>query len=142
MRPYKRDSFLNEALNRNQNQNPRFYMGGFYHHYLDKPFTQNDDLDQDYSQYGNPEIRQGSHVGKGPKNYRRSDASIQEEVCEELTIHPNLDASDIEVKVTKSIVTLSGSVPNREMKRLAETCIDHVRGVHDVFNHLQVGTVV
>ncbi len=142
MRPYQKDSFLNEASNHNQNHNPRFYNGGSYHHYFDKPPIQNDTLDRDYSQFGNPEIRQGTHAGKGPKSYRRSDASIQEEVCEEMTLHPELDATHIEVKVSKSIVTLTGTVSSRAMKRLAETCIDHVSGVLDVFNHVQVEPVV
>jgi len=34
MRPYKKDSFLNEASNQHQNQHPRFYRGGSYRHYI------------------------------------------------------------------------------------------------------------
>lgn len=161
MRPYIKDSFLNEAFNHSQNQNPRFFRGGSYRHYFDKPSIQTEgyflgneeeDLGLSYTRFGNPELepwnqansrtRDGSHAGKGPKFYRRSDASIQEDVCEELTQHPYLDASEIEVKVEKSIVTLTGTVPNRQMKRLAETCTDHIRGVHDVLNHLQAGASI
>jgi osmotically-inducible protein OsmY len=35
-------------------------------------------------------------------------------------------------------VTLTGTVDARMVKRAAEECCDHVRGVKDVHNHLRV----
>lgn len=80
----------------------------------------------------------GAFTGKGPKNYVRSDDRIREDVCEHLSLHPYVDASDIEVAVSEGEVTLTGTVDARLAKRAAEECCDHVRGVHDVHNHLRV----
>lgn len=80
----------------------------------------------------------GVFTGKGPKNYVRSDERIREDVCEHLCYHPYLDASDIEVTVHEGEVTLTGTVEARMVKRAAEECCDHVRGVRDVHNQLRV----
>ena len=80
----------------------------------------------------------GAFTGKGPKNYVRSDERIREDVCEHLSYHPYIDASDIEVSVREGEVTLTGTVDGRMVKRAAEECCDHVRGVTDVHNHLRV----
>jgi hypothetical protein len=80
----------------------------------------------------------GAFSGKGPKNYVRSDERIREDVCEQLTHHPQVDASDIEVTVREGEVTLTGTVDTRMAKRAAEEAGDHVRGVKDVHNQLRV----
>src|SRR5579884_2129826 len=41
----------------------------------------------------------GMYAGRGPRNYKRSDERIQEDVNEQLTLHPGIDATDIEVSV-------------------------------------------
>ncbi len=90
---------------------------------------------------GHPSLWQrvkGAFSGKGPKNYVRSDERIHEDVCEHLTHHPYVDASDIEVAVKDGEVTLSGTVDGRMVKRAAEEACDHVRGVKDIHNHLRV----
>ena len=95
----------------------------------------------DAHQAGHPSLWQrvkGAFSGKGPKNYVRSDERIHEDVCEHLTHHPYIDASDIEVIVRDGEVTLSGTVDARMVKRAAEEACDHVRGVKDVHNHLRV----
>jgi osmotically-inducible protein OsmY len=79
----------------------------------------------------------GPHSGKGPKNYRRSDERIREEVSEMLMRHGEIDASDIEVEVAEGVVTLRGSVDTRRTKRLAEDIVDSVRGVEDVRNEIK-----
>lgn len=92
-------------------------------------------------QAGHPSLWQrvkGAFSGRGPKNYVRSDERIHEDVCEHLTHHPYVDASDIEVTVRDGEVTLSGTVDARMVKRAAEEACDHVRGVKDVHNHLRV----
>jgi hypothetical protein len=80
----------------------------------------------------------GGLSGKGPKNWTRSDERIREDVCECLTYHPNIDASEIDVTVKDAEVTLTGTVFDRGSKRLAEDIVEGVRGVHDVHNQLRV----
>jgi osmotically-inducible protein OsmY len=81
-----------------------------------------------------------SYVGRGPKNYRRSDERIEEEINERLERDPQIDATDIEVTVKDGEVTLSGTVENRRVKRLAEDLADDVYGVKDVQNRLRMST--
>lgn len=76
--------------------------------------------------------------GRGPKNWARSDERIREDVCECLTYHPNVDASEIDVIVKDGEVTLAGTVHDRGSKRLAEDIVEDVRGVKDVHNQLRV----
>lgn len=75
--------------------------------------------------------------GKGPKGYKRSDERIKEEVHETLTWNNEVDASEIEVEVKEGEVTLTGSVSDRRMKRLAEELIEDISGVNDVVNQLK-----
>lgn len=79
-----------------------------------------------------------SHRGKGPKGYTRSDDRVREEVSDALEQDHWIDASEIEVNVKDGIVTLSGQVGTRKMKRLAEDCVSDLRGVKDVINTIQV----
>jgi hypothetical protein len=80
----------------------------------------------------------GPYVGKGPKGYVRPDERIYEEVCERLARFGHLDASDIEVAVKNGEVSLTGSVRDRDQKRLAEDLADGVIGVKDVHNLLRI----
>jgi PleD family two-component response regulator len=77
-------------------------------------------------------------VGRGPKGYRRSDDRIREDVNEELTRHPDIDPSDIEVRVEQCEVTLTGTVDHRHAKRLAEDLAERVSGVTEVHNQIRV----
>jgi len=79
----------------------------------------------------------GPHVGKGPRNYSRTDERIYEVACERMTRHGRLDAHDIDVEVQDGEVTLTGNVSDRRAKRLAEDIVDSVYGVRDVHNRLQ-----
>lgn len=79
-----------------------------------------------------------SHVGKGPKGWQRSDERIREEVCEVLARHPEVDASDVEIKVQGGEVTLTGTVTDRDAKRIAEDVVERVFGVKDVQNQIKV----
>ena len=80
----------------------------------------------------------GRHAGRGPKGYRRSDDRIREDVNDRLTAHPDIDASEIEVRVQNGEVTLSGVVEDRRTKRMAEDAIEEIAGVDDVHNQLKV----
>lgn len=80
----------------------------------------------------------GEHFGKGPKGYRRADARILEEVCEMLTEHGEIDATEVEVDVKDGVVMLSGTVQNRRIKRMIEDMSENISGVKDVRNDLRV----
>lgn len=111
-------------------------------------FDDEDDVRARQAPPGGLGIRHGSGIvtsplpvsfkGRGPRNYVRSDARIREHVCDALTDHERVDASDIQVEVEDANVTLTGSVPEREMKRLAETTAEACRGVQHVTNLLRV----
>jgi len=80
----------------------------------------------------------GSHRGRGPKNYRRSDERIREDVSDRLSDNDWLDASDIDVDVDGGNVTLTGVVDSRHAKRLAEDIAESCSGVTNVQNNLRV----
>lgn len=92
------------------------------------------DRGQQWSGSGYP----GGQRGIGPKGYERSDERIREDVCERLTEHDAIDASNIEVNVSGGVVRLSGDVPRRYMKHLAEDAVADAVGVRDVENTLRV----
>jgi hypothetical protein len=79
----------------------------------------------------------GLFRGTGPKNWVRSEERIHDDVCMRLAHHPQVDATDIEVTIEDGEVTLSGTVPERRMKRMAEEAIEDVLGVRDVHNRLK-----
>src|SRR5262245_2303855 len=80
----------------------------------------------------------GPYAGRGPKGYQRSDERIKEDLCERLTQHGEIDASEIEVKVSNREITLTGAVPSRQAKRMAEDLAEAVSGITDVHNQLRV----
>jgi osmotically-inducible protein OsmY len=79
-----------------------------------------------------------SKFGKGPKGYKRSDERIKEEICDLLTSHPEVDPTEVEIKVSNSEVTLTGTVDSRHEKRLIEDLASQIAGVSDVTNQLRV----
>ncbi len=80
----------------------------------------------------------GPHAGIGPRNYRRPDERIVEDVIERLTRHSLIDASDINVTAHDGIVTLTGTVEDRNMKRVADDEANSVWGVKDVHNEIRI----
>ncbi len=85
-------------------------------------------------QYG----ERGRFSGRGPRGWQRPDERIREDVNQRLTDHPFLDASDVEVQVQQCEVTLTGTVEDRQAKRLAEEVVETVSGVKEVHNQLRV----
>jgi hypothetical protein len=92
------------------------------------------------SELGRGELGRGRHYGRGPRNYRRSDDRIEEDINEQLTRHPEIDATEIEVNVNNGEVTLTGTVDDRYDKRLAEDIAESVSGVRDVHNQIRVSS--
>jgi hypothetical protein len=82
--------------------------------------------------------RARSYAGRGPKGYQRSSERITEDVCDALTRHPFIDASDISVRCEEGEVILSGTVNDRREKRLAEDAAERVTGVTEVRNEIRV----
>ena len=99
-----------------------------------RPSTGDPDYGRDYETLD--WRRPGPHTGLGPAGYTRSDERIHEDVCERLTHHGAVDASDIEISVEDGIVTLSGTVDWFRSKRMAEDTALSVSGVRDVQNRL------
>lgn len=64
----------------------------------------------------------------------QTDARIYEDIFEALLNDSMVDSSDIGVEVRDGVVTLTGHLDNREMKKEVEVCIEHVEGIVDVFN--------
>jgi hypothetical protein len=75
---------------------------------------------------------------RSPKNYKRSDERIREDICDRLSVSPDVDPSELEVSVSAGEVTLTGIVPDRQMKFIAEDIADDVPGVHEIHNQLRV----
>lgn len=103
----------------------------------------NEGLSNDFSLEGTRNFERDermrmNHRGKGPKGYKRSDERIREDASQILTDHQEIDATDIEVSVKDGEVTLSGTVPDRWTKRLAEAVVENVSGILDIHNRIRV----
>jgi len=81
---------------------------------------------------------QTSFRGRGPKGYQRTDDRLKEMICEQLMEDPDIDASDVNVEVSGSVVTLTGTVDNRRVKYEIEDTIERVGGIRDINNQLRV----
>lgn len=93
----------------------------------------------DYNRFSGPEYLDRislSHAHDHDKIFfnHPPDAKIYEDICEALLNDPMIDSSDIGVQVHHGMVTLTGKVDNREMKKEVEVSIEHVEGIVDVFN--------
>lgn len=76
--------------------------------------------------------------GRGGPKGDKSDEIIRDELCEQLTLDPYIDASDVIIKVKDGKVMLSGTVPDKWMKYSAEEVAENVYGVNEVNNNIRV----
>jgi hypothetical protein len=74
----------------------------------------------------------GKFAGVGSRDYERPDERILEDIHARLMQHGLIDASDIEVTVRRGQVLLTGTVPNEQMKQMAEEVARSVWGVDNV----------
>jgi hypothetical protein len=77
-------------------------------------------------------------AGRGPKNYRRSDERILEDVYLQLLRDPTIDSSDVSVELHRGVATLSGTVPVRSMKHAIEEIVHAIPGVEEIHNRVKV----
>lgn len=92
------------------------------------------DSRQSSSQYGGAST---ARRGQAPKNYKKSDERINDDVCEQL-MSRGLDCSGVEVSVKDGVVTLTGEVCERQDKHRIEQIAADVSGVSDVENQLRM----
>ena len=85
---------------------------------------------------GDTALVPGPHAGRGPRDWRRTDERIRDDVCQWMADDARLDAREIDVRVQDGDVTLEGRVDDRRARRLAEDIASAVPGVRDVFNRL------
>lgn len=95
---------------------------------------------QGYGQrgFGGRQISRIFH--RPPRNYKRSDELIRDEICKRLALNPEVDATDVDVIVKDGEVTLRGALDDRFEKRLVEEIIENTFGVRDLLNEVRIGT--
>lgn len=105
---------------------------------LDNPF-ENGELENWNRRQGWDEYfeTRGTFRGRGPRGYVRQDSRIHDDICNLLTLDETIDASQIEVNVKDGVVTLSGKVNDRSMKKYATHIIERVPGIMDIHNILE-----
>lgn len=69
---------------------------------------------------------------------RTRDGELYDKICEALLNNPYVDATNITIEIDKAIVTLSGKVEDRFMKKEVEICLEGLRGIRDVINKLEL----
>ncbi len=75
---------------------------------------------------------------KGPRNYKRSDDRISDDIHERIDRHLDIDAREVLIEVKDGDVTLKGMVSDRADKRLIEEIAEDVFGVKNVQNLLRI----
>lgn len=83
-------------------------------------------------------VSEGPYAGRGPKGYQRPDARVHEDICDQLFMAGDIDASDVDVVVSGGAVTLSGSVPERRMKHRIEDICETAAPGGDIDNRIRV----
>jgi hypothetical protein len=119
---------------RGEDDEPQSYYRGYYNRSV-TPYSYPGGRGQLYTESW---TLTGPHTGRGPKGYKRSSQQIIEEASQRLEQDGEIDATEIEVTAEDGVITLQGTVPDRQTKRRAEHCVESVYGVRDVMNQLRV----
>ncbi len=135
-RMYGRRNERNFDRDYDQNRNTGNYIGydreGAFYQDLDEPYSYDywdvDTSDMDYTDFS----------GVGPESYKRPNERVMEDIGENLTYHGAIDARDVEIDVDDGVVTLRGTVPDRQMKYLVEDVVENIYGVNDINNEIKV----
>ena len=91
----------------------------------------------DQNRYGQTMRSDRERIGRPPRNYKRSDERIREDICEAIVRANDIDAGEVDIQVVSSEVTLSGIVDDRDDKRRIQDLAQDVPGVSEVNNHLR-----
>ncbi len=134
----QRDSYGDRNYDQSFGHRDDVGRGIYDHRGDDRSFRSRDYAESERGTWSTNTQRPGEHRGKGPRGYTRSDERIKEMVCEVLTEDAHIDASGIDVEVKSGEVILSGMVPNRRMKRMAEDALEGIGGIKDVSNQLKI----
>jgi osmotically-inducible protein OsmY len=113
-------------------EHARSDFGGYY-----ARDTHYEGLGDDYARE-----RPVGYRGRGPKNWRRPDDRIADEIHQRLTDDDWVDATEIDVRVEQGEATLSGTVHTRAEKRRAEDVVERCAGVRDVHNRLRIEATI
>ena len=81
---------------------------------------------------------QNRNARRGPKGYERSDERLKEDISERMYANDAYDTSEVSVEVDNGVVTLDGTVDDRQTKYMIEEMVDNIPGVKDVDNRLRV----
>lgn len=119
----KRDRFLNQTRQRENRSFDDLYDKDKSFLQSDKPYTNGYNF---------------NNKGKGPKNYKRSDARICEDICEKLSESPYINAENIEVTVENGTVFLSGAVDSKRAKLFVQDIADGTNGVYEIINRIEI----
>jgi osmotically-inducible protein OsmY len=74
------------------------------------------------------------------KGWRRPDRSIAEEVAERVALC-GAASDDVEIRVEHGLVTLTGTAPSRDDRRLIEEVASEVFGVVGVLDRIRIAEV-
>lgn len=116
----------------------RNFSGPTNFHPEDYRATDYEGPDQNGFHRAHKPFSRGHYAGKGPRAFQKSDERLHELVCDFLTEAPDIDPTDVEVRVKSGVITLEGTVPTRWMKRITADAVESLPGVLDVHNNLQV----
>lgn len=75
---------------------------------------------------------------RGPRSYRRSDERIRDDICDRLFGDTGADASEVTIDVSAAVVTLTGTVPDPEDKRVISQIAASVLGVERVDDRIDI----
>ncbi len=89
----------------------------------------------DWERINGPGDGRADNRGKGPRNYRRSDQRIMEDIVERL---PDSGVENLEIDVREGEVLLSGKVDSRRIRHLVEDLAEDVPGVRHVENGIRI----
>jgi hypothetical protein len=79
-----------------------------------------------------------SFMGYSQAGHETSDEALENRVADALDTNPMTGNADIDVSSQHGVVTLTGVVQSKHIKRLADHLAWSVPGVHDVQNQLRV----
>lgn len=104
---------------------------------IDTRALQNEFLRQGYQDEGY-QVEGSQILADAEQPMDEGDRLIGEKAAETLNNDPDIDASDIKIKVKKGTVLLSGTVQSRDDRFRAEMAIETIGGVENIVNIIKL----